>query len=330
MALTSDIVRSYLDQLQNVISRTPPVSVRELKTLHRAKDYEGMVRFIRKTMNLEINLTVGWVNSGGPKNAPAWVELPIDISNVPFHGTRSFKETRFKLFFRKSFLDQSSYDQVAVVVAHELSHIVLASIRHPLWEQEKAVDLTSMLLGFRLLYNSACYKEWRSGSTVTYRTLGYLTREEVWLANRILAYQDWRAKTEWADLLLARYKRPLLLAGAVALVALLVLAIPIYRSQQLADELMLEKSQIQKQLPTKLTRSMTLVGVQAGPTSLTLLHDMDVPKRNVIFSVLEQDARNNVCASDRKEKVKSGASYNFEYRDSARERIGRVEVTSCP
>ena len=327
---SGDIVERYLNRLQEALPRVPPVSVREIKALHNAKDYEGIVRFIRRAMNLEANLVVGWVNSGGPNdkpNAPAWVLVPSDM---PYHGTEAFRKLKLKMYFQKSFLEKSTYDQVGMAVAHELSHIVLDSIRHPLREEEKAVDLTAMLLGFRLLYRSACYKERRSGNTITYRTLGYLTREEVSLANRILAYQDWLAKTEWADLLLAKYKRPLLLAGAVALVALFVVAVPIYRSQRLADELMLEKSQIQKQLPIKLTRSMTLVGVQADATSLTLLHDMDIPKRNVIFSVLEQDARNNVCASDRKEKIKSGASYNFEYRDSARERIGRVEVTSCP
>jgi hypothetical protein len=138
------------------------------------------------------------------------------------------------------------------------------------------------------------------------------------------------ARTEWTDVLLAKYKRQLLLFGAVALLALLVVAAPTYRSQKLADELMLEKSQIQKQLPTKLTRSVTLTGVQASATSLTLFHVMDVPKENIVFSALEQDVRNDVCGSDRKEKIKSGASYNFEYRDSLRERIGRVEISSCP
>jgi hypothetical protein len=52
---------------------------------------------------------------------------------------------------------------------------------------EKVVDLTAMLLGFRLLYASGCYKEKRSYNGTTWRRIGYLSREEVQLANNILA-----------------------------------------------------------------------------------------------------------------------------------------------
>jgi len=37
-------------------------------------------------------------------------------------------------------------------IAHELSHIVLSEIGHPLADSEEAVDLTAMLLGYRDIY----------------------------------------------------------------------------------------------------------------------------------------------------------------------------------
>ena len=215
------IVERYLKQLQEVLPHMPPILPREIEALHKAKDYEGIVRLIRRTLNLEADLVVGWVNRGGPKDKPAWIELP---PNMPFPGTDAFRKLKLKMFFRKSFLEESSYDQVAVTVAHELSHIVLDSIRHPLREEEKAVDLTAMLLGFRLLYRSACHKERRSGSTITTHTLGYLSQNEVELVNQILALDHRRQKLKAANSGIAQYKELLLLGGVVALVATIAYA----------------------------------------------------------------------------------------------------------
>ena len=126
-----------------------PIKPASLKALHKARNYEGMVQRIKKAMNVEVKLRVGWVNSGGQnKDAPAWVQLP---HNMPPYGSTAFKDLTITIFIRKSFLERSKYDQAAITVAHELSHIVLESINHPLRREEKAVDLTAMLLGFRKL-----------------------------------------------------------------------------------------------------------------------------------------------------------------------------------
>ena len=60
-------VKKYLNQLRQTLPYVPPIPVEALKSLHAAQDYEGMVRLIRRTMNLEVRLRVGWVNTGGPK-----------------------------------------------------------------------------------------------------------------------------------------------------------------------------------------------------------------------------------------------------------------------
>jgi hypothetical protein len=158
-------VAKYFPQLRQMSPCVPPTSGRVLKKLHGAQDYQGMLELIKRTMNIEGRLVVAWVNSGGP-DAPAWVEMPIDM---PFYGTKEFREMPIKMSIRKAFLEQSSYDQIAIMFAHELSHIVLNSIKHPLRECEKAVDLTAMLLGFRKLYRSACHKESRSGNRVSFQ-----------------------------------------------------------------------------------------------------------------------------------------------------------------
>jgi hypothetical protein len=244
------LVEQYLKQLQETLPRVQPVSVRELEALHKDKDYEGIVRIVRRALNLEANLVVGWVNSGGPKDkpdAPAWVEMPADM---PFHGTEAFRKLKLKVCFRKSFLEESDYDQVAVAVAHELSHIVLDSIHHPLRQEEKAVDLTAMLLGFRILYTSACYKERRSGNTITFRTLGYLSKREVEQANEILARDHRRSEIKEIPNLIARHKYPLLAIGAIMLIAVIVGTMPI-PGQKLHQALLAEQADIQRQIPKR-------------------------------------------------------------------------------
>jgi len=198
----SDIdVKSYLDQLKRVLPCVPPISKGPLKALHAAQSYKGMVQLIKKAMNIEdVTFLVSWVPEGAAqqsqqKDAPAWVQLPRLPDKLPFYGTKAFKETSLKIFFRKPFLERHTYDQVAIVIAHELSHVVLDSIRHPLHREEKAVDLTAMLLGFRLLYLSGAHKEHRTSKSIQTETIGYLSPAEVQLANHYIEQSHADSKT---------------------------------------------------------------------------------------------------------------------------------------
>jgi hypothetical protein len=152
-----------------------------------------MVRLIRRTMNLDVKLMVAWVNSGGPKGseqAPAWVQMP---ERMPFYGTPEFKKLTLKVFVRKSFLEHNSYAHATIAIAHELSHVVLDSIRHPLRKEEKAVDLTAMLLGFSYLYRRAAIKKTVFHNRTEVRRLGYLSEPELDTACRILLPWRFRA-----------------------------------------------------------------------------------------------------------------------------------------
>jgi hypothetical protein len=49
---------------------------------------------------------------------------------------------------RRDLLETKPFGWVVAGFAHELSHVVLFSIGHPLQHEEKAVDLTAMILGY--------------------------------------------------------------------------------------------------------------------------------------------------------------------------------------
>jgi hypothetical protein len=191
-------VKKYLQELRRMLPYVPPISVAALKSLHKAHDYKGMVKLIKRAMNIEdVTFLVIWVPEGAEKtgkhkDAAAWVETPVPM---PSYGTKEFRELTIKMYFRKEFFEQA-YDQAGVVIAHEFSHVVLESIRHPLRRCEKVVDLTAMLLGFRSLYASGSHKERRFGNRVSIRSIGYLRQEEIERANRFLAQGDERPTTK--------------------------------------------------------------------------------------------------------------------------------------
>jgi hypothetical protein len=108
---------------------------------------------------------------------------------------------------RKDVLETKPFSWIVAGFAHELSHVVLFSIGHPLQHEEKAVDLTAMILGYQFFvaYAEITKTEgrwisvllmllllplgvvfWRGTQTKTER-LGYLTPTEAKFAQQHLA-----------------------------------------------------------------------------------------------------------------------------------------------
>jgi hypothetical protein len=116
-----------------VFAAVPPIPLAALRSLHVAQDYKGMVRLTKQVMNVEVSLRIVWVpegaaETGATKGAPTWISVPKEM---PAYGTKAFKDMRLDLYLRRSFLQRSSHDRIAIAIAHELSHVVLDSIHHP-------------------------------------------------------------------------------------------------------------------------------------------------------------------------------------------------------
>jgi hypothetical protein len=184
-------IKSYIDQLRQYLPYVPLVPVEAISALHRKRDLGGIVKLIRNTMNVNVHLVLHWTDEVRG-NAPAWVTVP---KRMPYYGTPEFKKIRIDMFIRKSFAEAEPYDRFAIAVAHEFSHVVLDSIDHPLRHDEKAVDLTAMILGFSHLYRRAAYTIRRvSLNEFQRRGLGYLSEHELDQACQILVPRSVRAK----------------------------------------------------------------------------------------------------------------------------------------
>src|SRR5450759_2923148 len=151
--MRKQLVESYIDSLRTSLGPVrQPIAEERLRSLHDRKDYAGLVGHVKSSLSLDVRIRLGLVKKGGP-DAPAWVVKPTDM---PLFGTTSFQQLIITMYLRKSFLETGCFEEVVCATAHELCHIVLDAIRHPLRQQEEAVDLTAMLLGFRDFYVTGC------------------------------------------------------------------------------------------------------------------------------------------------------------------------------
>jgi hypothetical protein len=104
---------------------------------------------------------------------------------APRIGTKEFNNFRVVVNAQRAFINTASFDWIVAGFAHELSHIVLCSMDHELQEVEKAVDLTSMILGFEVFFvnakRSTSETTWQAGyskTSIKTEWLGYLTIPE--------------------------------------------------------------------------------------------------------------------------------------------------------
>lgn len=318
-------VRAYLDQLRQSLPYVPPLPVQKIKALHKKGDFGGVVRLIRETMNVGVNLTLHWTSGPPPREkAQAWIKIPPDM---PYYGTPDFKALKMNMFILKSFRDASTWDEFTIVVAHELSHVVLDSITHPLRDQEEAVDLTAMLLGFSYLYRCAAHTIRRTG-LYTYKTshLGYLSEQQVNAASKILVPYPMRARHVALEITSRS-------AGLIAIAAIcfIVWAIGFVSNKRNIHALALaEQAKFEKQIPKALNAFTTLVDAHAGLASFTTEYVVTIPRDKIgDLGALERKVRTRTCAENGA-KVQSGLSYIYVYRRPDGSNITHVEVSSCP
>ena len=163
-----------------------PVDEPVLERLFVAQDLVGMITTIQRVLRVDTRVRLGLVNSGGPRNAPAWIERP---NPIPHFGSESFRRMTVTLYVRKQFLANVGFESLVMGFAHELCHVVLDATGNPLRKCEEAVDLTAMLLGFRDFYVTGCSAIHRVAGQLYVERLGYLTREEVMYAAQAMTYR---------------------------------------------------------------------------------------------------------------------------------------------
>lgn len=197
----AESIESHIAQLLKSFGRaTSPVDAAVLRELYHRGDFPSMLGWIKKSMRLDLRVGLRIVDAAG-KSAPMWIETP---RKMPAYGTPEFRKTQVIVNVRREIIEQRPFDWIVAGFAHELSHVVLFSIGHPLQHNEKAVDLTAMILGYREFIANTDRTEIHGGAAAmglsllalpfgvvfvpgrTHSSLGYLTKREKKLASACL------------------------------------------------------------------------------------------------------------------------------------------------
>lgn len=148
----SKAIHQYLDELiKSVGGANPPIDCTILLRLYQQRDYPAMLGWIKNSMHLNIGVGLRIVDAS-EASPPMWIEMP---KPMPRYGSLEFYRARVIVNVRRDILATKPFTFVVAGFAHELSHVVLSSTGNRLQNDEKAVDLTAMVLGYQRFISDA-------------------------------------------------------------------------------------------------------------------------------------------------------------------------------
>lgn len=194
--LSNDDISNALAELITCFGVKEDMSFDGLIALLRKKDTEGCVQEIATRLSLPIRISLSYVpkdfkpgstdvfrssalartnwTGRGIEGITAQVSIP---EHLPMFGTAGLQGYQIRVR-----VSENSYehpDTFLAIMAHELSHVLLAALRSPYKESELHTDLVPILLGFRNIVRKGrkTIKNTTSGNTTTTHTTtyGYLT-----------------------------------------------------------------------------------------------------------------------------------------------------------
>lgn len=162
--IDSSEIKLWIHEIIDTIGLREPVNYSYFKKFTKKNKLPELIKSIARYMNLPIKIDVEFVNDeyktgkvnfetkgvahyeGGGQGASgiiAQVEIP---SNLPLYGTDALNNYLIKVKVSDNCL--KSPQMFVTIMSHELSHILLNSLRHKNKENEFFTDLTAMTLGF--------------------------------------------------------------------------------------------------------------------------------------------------------------------------------------
>lgn len=162
-------------KLRQTLPVCRPVNSSHFEDLFNKKKYAELISEMKRHMGIFCKLSVKYISTDVSEGkSPAYVLLP---DFFPAFGSTTYTNMTISLVFYADLL--KSFHKFSMMIAHELSHVVLHSINHPLKKSEEATDIAAMILGFS--------REYELGHTTFFETetrkilfkVGYLTFEEV-------------------------------------------------------------------------------------------------------------------------------------------------------
>lgn len=199
---TNEEIISYIKQLIDLLGirkNIPEQTLEKLRTMYQNRQTSKCVAEVKSLLRLDLTIKIGYLNT--KPDAASLIKLiiehypelkyeKVDLAYIkeqldkaaafavnppylPMYGSPEFYSLKILMFIFRWFMN-NSFETFIYCIAHELTHIVLRAIRHPLQNSEVAVDLTAMILGFSDVI--------RIGRKCRYATIGYLDDHKFQLA----------------------------------------------------------------------------------------------------------------------------------------------------
>jgi hypothetical protein len=194
--LSNDYISNALDELITWFGVKEEVPFHDLAALLREKNTEGCVQEIATQLALPIRINMLYVpedfrpdstdgfrssslsrtdwTGRGIESITAQVSVP---KNLPMFGMSALQGLQIRV--RVSENCHAYPETFVALMAHELSHVLLASLHHPQEDSELHTDLVPIILGFGNIVRTGrkTVQSTTSGNTTTTHTTtyGYLT-----------------------------------------------------------------------------------------------------------------------------------------------------------
>ncbi|MFA7209180.1 MAG: hypothetical protein WC120_02745 [Parcubacteria group bacterium] len=204
-----EFVRILIVSLGGVKNDLPASTITKFNDLYVSERFSECIREVKNIYRLNLTLRICFVKSyPGADSLRKLIsdsarkmgydphqfgsELQKDLScagafilqpaRLPIYGTPPFENLKLLMFVFRRVVDVSM-ESFIYSIAHEMSHIILNAMRHPLEYNEVAADLTAMILGFS--------ETMKTGRKTDQFSLGYLNNHQFEIAyQEIIKYKN--------------------------------------------------------------------------------------------------------------------------------------------
>jgi hypothetical protein len=169
-------IREITHSLLHSLGKRPAINEETLASHFKEKKYTHLVSELKKHMGISCIISIKYhtgklmyMNENGA-DVPAWVYIP---EQMPLYKSKEYNAMNIELNIHEHC--SSSFTQFMMIVTHELSHIVLHSLRNKYKMSEIATDIAAIVLGYGKFYEISHTRVNHEGI----RRTGYLVFHEV-------------------------------------------------------------------------------------------------------------------------------------------------------
>jgi hypothetical protein len=122
-------IKLHIEQLVQSLGggAVQEINPRTLKKLYKQRNFPAMLGWIKNSMRLDLRVGLRVVE-GDKHKRPMWIEW---TNRIPSIGTTDFRNTRVIVNATHDALSKP-FNWIVAGFAHELAHVVLCSLDHPL------------------------------------------------------------------------------------------------------------------------------------------------------------------------------------------------------